>query len=258
MMIHIILLFFVGIVFGSFLNAWVWRTHVGLSVLRGRSLCPSCRIPIRWFDNIPLVSFLLLWGACRSCRRPISFQYPLVESMSGILFVVLGVWAWQTGVSISSPLFLIYGAVTYILLFVFMYDVLYREIPDIATLYPAAILFIITLVFGWQSWSSMLLGIVIAAGFFWLQYAVSGGRWIGGGDVRLGVLMGVVLGYPRVIAALMIAYVVGALVSLMLVALKKKHMASETPFGTYLALATFVMMLWGEQIIGWYIRMISL
>ncbi len=249
------ILFILGLFLGSFLNAWMWRTRVGKSVAKGRSMCPQCKKQLSWRDNIPLLSFLFLKGKCRYCKKPISWQYPLVEFLTALLFTLSAIrypvseGIFQVGLAYEL-------ALVFFLVAVFTYDFLYKEIWDKWTTIPAIGFFVIALTFGWQSWQSMLLGVAIGAGFFLLQYVVSKGKWIGGGDIRLGVLMGVVLGWPLILVALMLAYIGGAMVSVILLALKKKQLASETPFGTYLAVATLVAYFYGGDIIAWYMKLL--
>ena len=247
----IVLFFITGLLFGSFLNAWVWRTREGLSVLKGRSVCPSCKKELTWAENIPLLSFLLQRGECKRCKKPISWQYPLVELTIGLLFAFA---AWQHGGNIE---FILRDSfIIFFLTFVFVYDLRYQEIWDRMTMWPAFMLLIATAVFGWHSWRSVLLGVIVGAGVFLLQYIVSKGKWIGGGDIRLGMFMGVILGLPLTVLAIFLAYVGGALFILPFLIFGKKKFASKIPFGTYLSVATVVAMFWGESILEWYVGFI--
>ncbi|PIT86639.1 MAG: hypothetical protein COU33_02005 [Candidatus Magasanikbacteria bacterium CG10_big_fil_rev_8_21_14_0_10_43_6] len=245
------ILFAIGLLCGSFLNAWVWRTRAGISVVRGRSLCPHCKKTIAWFDNMPVLSFLILQGKCRACRASISWQYPVVEVVMGLLFASLAFFYSSVNVSLVRD-----ACLVFVLVAVFVYDFLYKEIWDRWTTIPAALFALDALIRGSMSWQSMGIGIAIAAGFFLLQYVVSHGKWIGGGDIRLGVFMGVVLGWPGILVALMLAYISGAAVSIFLIFLKKKALASETPFGTYLAVATLVTYFYGMDMLAWYLRLL--
>lgn len=255
-MIHLsFALFLLGLLIGSFLNAWIWRTRHEKSIAKGRSMCPYCGHTLQVIDLIPVVSYLLLKGKCRYCRKDISVQYPLVEIATGLLFFGVGILYQNQAVSHAA---LVRDMVIVALLVaIFVYDFLYMEILDRMTTIPAFILFILSLVFGWNEWWPMLVGMGIGAGFFWLQYVLSKGKWIGGGDIRLGLFMGVLLGYPRVLLALFISYVIGAIVSLVLVFIKKKQLASETPFGTYLTIGTFIAFFWGNIIVDWYISLLG-
>ncbi len=244
-----------GLLFGSFMAAWMYRQRHGTSVAKGRSACPHCDTLIFWYDNIPVISFALLQGSCRSCGTSISWRYPITEALTGMLFLVVTTLHLQSG---YDPLILARDLViVFFLLYVFLYDLWYMEIWSEQTVYPAIALFFCSMLFGWMSVGSMLLGVCIGAGFFALQFVISRGRWIGGGDIRLGVLMGVVLGWQMTILALMLAYMIGAVVVIPMVLLGKKKMAEETPFGTYLTVSTFLVMLFGGSILTWYIQLIS-
>lgn len=247
--------FVFGLIAGSFLNVCIWRARENLSIIRGRSLCPHCRRQLMWHDNIPLLSFILLKGKCRFCAQLISLQYPLVEMAAGLLFL-LAAWRYHGNEIFVTPEMVRDWLIICFLIFIFAYDLKYREILDSVTIIPAIIFYLFAVSMHWQNWDDLLLAAVIGGGFFFIQYLVSQGKWIGGGDIRLGVLMGVILGWPKIILALALAYLAGAAVSLILIWFKKSALKSETPFGTYLVIATFVAMYWGDKIIGWYLGLL--
>ncbi len=247
----VITFFFTGILFGSFLNAWIWRTKEGMSVLKGRSICPACKKSLTWKENIPLVSFFLQRGKCSECKQKISWQYPIIELCIGIIFAFV---AWFHAENLE---FIFRDAfILFFLAFVFIYDLKYQEIWDRMTIHPAAVLAVASIWFGWLSIPSMLIGILVGMGFFLLQYLVSKGRWIGGGDIRLGLFMGIILGWPLILLAIFFAYVGGAILVLPFLIMGKKQFASKIPFGTYLALSTAVTIFWGQHILDWYLGMI--
>ena len=256
--LYYIFIFIIGLSFGSFLNAWIYRTRENIRISNDRSFCPVCHHNLHWYDNIPLFSyFILLHGKCRYCKNQISGFYPLVEFITAGIFVLVVAIYPNSYLIIFSPELIRDLIVAYLLIFIFIYDLRYQEILDRVTVIPAVLLFAFSLSMGWFSWQDMALGAVIGGGFFWAQYMLSGGKWIGGGDVRMGVFMGIILGWQNVIFALLLAYVIGAIVSLFLLAFKKSNIKSEVPFGTFLALATFVAMFWGGQIVNWYLGLLS-
>lgn len=189
------------------------------------------------------------------CKNTISRQYPIVEFCMGATFVIVA-FLRSDPVAFITPELVRDWVLVFILAFVFLYDLNYGEILDGATIPTSLILFAFSWSMGWQTWSDMMIGLAIGAGFFGLQFVMSKGKWVGGGDIRLGLLMGVILGWPNILFALMLAYVLGAIVSLILVAIKKKNLKSETPFGTYLAVATFIAMMWGDVVVGWYVGLL--
>ena len=249
-----IIIFFLGLALGSFLNSWIWRAHENFKIVNGRSMCPACRRQLAWYENIPVLSYLFLKGRCRTCKKSIPKHFTFVEIGAALIFVFM---AWENlNDSMVTPA-LFFRNITFVILLIiiFVYDWLYQEIlPEVVWFGALAGLFF-NIYLGY-SLVSMLIGLSVAGGFFFLQYAVSSGKWIGGGDVRMGIMMGVWLGWPVVLAALFLAYAAGAVGGLLLIAYGKKQLTSATPFGTYLAAGTFVALLWGERIIGWYMGLL--
>jgi len=244
-----------GLSFGSFLNSFEWRLKQGRSVLKERSMCPSCGMPVRWYDNIPVISFVILGGRCRDCQVKFSWQYLAVELWMGLVFVFI-FWFEFNAVQYFSPVIFLQWFIVWVLTFIFIYDLKYMEVVDSVTLGAAGIIFILGGFVFWNNFTSMLIGVAIGAGFFLLQFVISKGKWVGGGDIRIGLLMGVILGWELLLVALWIAYVIGAIVGVGLLITKKKGMKSEVAFGTFLTVATFFTMFWGEPIIDWYLRLI--
>lgn len=247
----LVFIFLLGAIFGSFLNALMWRIHERKSITRGRSMCPSCHTELRAFELIPIFSFLVLRGKCRNCLEKISWQYPLVEFFVGFLFVLV-----YQFVGAEPTLLTCYWYLVLVLTIVFVYDLRYQLILDSVVLPATAIVLVANIVHAPAAWPLYVVGLLLGGGFFLLQFVVSHGRWIGGGDIRLGAFMGALLGWKLLLVALFLAYIVGAVISLVLVGLKKRSMASKTPFGTYLSVATFVTLLWGQQLLDWYLGLV--
>ncbi len=256
----ILLFFLIGICFGSFANVIVDRTENGKNI-NGRSKCDFCGYQLKWFDNIPIVSFLILKAKCRKCRKKLSWQYPAVELFTGIVFAIS---AWQLGVSqfFESPLFLVSSLLLMITAFLFVlvivWDLKYMIIPNelvIAGIVVTILIFGIRFfidpceIFDWNCfWVSGILGAVVMTGFFWILYAVSKGKWIGGGDVKLAVWLGLLIGLKMVYPALMIAYIVGVIVAIFLIIRGKKGMKSQLPFGPFLILGAYVVVFFQDQL----------
>lgn len=244
------LIFVAGTAIGSFVNVVILRTRAKTSVADGRSKCMGCQLSLSPRDLVPVVSFLALRGKCRSCKVPISIQYPLVELSAGLLFVLAFL---NDGLGLA---FVRDAAFLSVLLVIFVYDLRYMEIPDRFTIPAMAFALVANLYLGF-AWTSLALGAVVAGGFFLAQYVLSKGAWIGGGDIRLGALMGLMLGLPSTVAALFVAYVVGAIYAGWLIATKKGSANTQVPFGTFLSFATVVSMFWGDGIVGWYLGLIG-
>ena len=252
----ILFLFFVtGLIIGSFLNVVVYRLKDGETFL-GRSFCRSCRHQIRWYDNIPLLSFLWLYGKCRDCQATISWQYPLLELITGVFFLLAGHYFFSPldqGTWLETGWLL--GVISLMVTIAF-YDLRTMEIPIVlliaaavwtglylsVTLYLAVQsfetidgLFLLTSHFG----QGMIGGMVVGAFFFALVFA-SKETWMGWGDVWLGAVSGMVVGFSAVLFMLTLSFGVGALVGITAIVLKKKGLKSQIPFAPYLVLGTLL------------------
>lgn len=245
----IIFMSLLGLSLGSFINVVVIRLPQGTSLF-GRSACPQCEYQLRWYDLFPILSYLLLAGQCRNCTKRISAQYPIVEASTALLYALLGWWLY------ASPLQLgIISVYTGLLIALFLYDYKYYLLPDFLTLPGIAAGIIGSIILQVSLWS-IVSAICIGGGIFLLQYLISKGRWIGGGDIRLGAMMGAMLGFPNIIAALFIAYMLGACVALPLLVRRQKNMTDALPFGTFLTAATFICLLFGQELVDWYVTTI--
>jgi len=264
--------FLFGLIIGSFLNCLIWRLHKKESMM-GRSYCPKCLQKIFWYDNIPLFSFAFLGGKCRHCRKKISWQYPLIELTTGVLFVVAFLLNFQFSPEASgfntisndsifqflNPIFAINllrdWYIIAIMTIIFIYDLRWYLILDIVTLPACVVIFLLNLALG-ITWQNMLISGIIGGSFFLIQFLISRGKWIGGGDIRLGLLMGITLGWPLVLVAILLAYFVGSLVGVGLILNKKKQWGSQIPLGIFLSTATIITLFWGEAIINWYLNLL--
>jgi len=249
-------IFLFGLSIGSFLNCVIYRLESKKS-LSGRSFCPRCKHTLSWQDLFPVFSYLFLKGKCRYCRAKISIQYPIVEIITGLIFLLI--FNFQFSIFNEFPIyqflniaFLFYIAC--VLIIIFIYDLKYYIIPD-KVLFPAIA---ISLVYDFININHLLnffLAALIASGFFLIIFLISRGRWMGFGDVKLAVLMGLLLGVLNVSLALFLAFFFGGIIGIVLMVYKKKNLKSEIPFGPFLIIGTFLAMLWGPQIINWYLKL---
>jgi len=259
-----------GLVMGSFLNCIIYRLQTGEGFLKGRSFCPHCRHALSWQDLIPVFSFLILKGKCRYCQKPISWQYPLVELATGIIFLLI-VWNLEFGICLEFGIWnlLFYLLISCFLIIIFVYDLKHYIIPD-AVIYPAiAIAFLYQLfrmlnfvnwnLFGiWNVESGILRPIssaFLASLFFLAIVFLSQGKWMGLGDVKLAFLMGLFLGFPNILVALFLAFFIGAIIGIGLIISGKRTLKSEVPFGPFLITGTFIALFWGNQITNWYLSL---
>lgn len=252
-----------GLAVGSFLNVVIARLPAGQRI-SGRSRCPRCGQPIVWWQNIPLLSFFVLSRRCSSCGKPISWQYPAVEAATAVLFALVAVKyaalivIGQDQSFILHTLFLILRDWFFVavLVVIFVIDLRHYLILDIVTLPAAAAALAVNMLLG-KSLAELVIGGILGVGFFAVQYALSRGRWIGDGDIRLGLLLGVMLGWPGLPLALFVAYCVGALVGLLLIAAGVKQFGSRVPLGTFLAAGGAAALLYGEPMLRWYLAVVG-
>lgn len=256
--------FILGLCFGSFVNVLVLRLKRDESLL-GRSRCLACLKQLHWYHNLPLVSFVALRGRCAYCRAPISWQYPMVELACGLLWLMgylvfaQAAPATCSPLSVPCPLFNVvtFGLFASLLLALFVFDVRWYELPDELTLPGIALGLALNLARGYAP-LELLAATAIGAAFFLAQYAVSRGKWVGSGDVRLGAMIGAMAGtYVGLTVTLLLAYVAGSLVGLVLVALRRKNLESQLPFGAFLAPAALVSLLWGQGLWQWYLGLLG-
>lgn len=263
-----ILSFILGAIIGSFLSVIIYRVrHNKKGISTGRSICTHCNKQLKVRYMLPLFSWLILRGKCGYCNKKISSHYFLLELMTGLLFVVAFL-KWNFLVITPSTItpeitnlnfdwFALKMYLLHVLIFsffslIFFYDLLYKEVPDRFSLTSAAIAFSGNIVLGLQTIPSMLIGAALLGGFFLLQFIISKGKWIGGGDIRLGILMGFLLGYKLGILALILAYAVGSLVSISLLVQKKVKGKTEIAFGPFLIIGSLIAIFYGPLIIDWY------
>lgn len=261
-----------GLIIGSFLNVVAYRVPIKMSVVHPRSACPTCKNPIASYDNIPVISWLLLRGKCRHCKTPIPDRYPLVEAMTGIAWVITGLWAWQPGFLDSTgtaplinpllPLVLILVSVGIAL---WLIDLDHMILPDVLVLplYPIAVLGLAAAGLATGDWpiARALLSMLVWFAVFAVLYFGSLGRAMGFGDVKLAPVLGLVLGWigwgPSVIG-IFAGFVVGGLYGLTLIARKKAGRRSRVPFGPFLLLGAYVGMLAGDSVWNWYLNMMGM
>lgn len=231
-----LLVFLFGLIMGSFFNAVVWRFPRHLSLVRTRSVCVHCGRQLNTADLIPVLSFLLLRGRCRTCKRPIPWHYPLVEISTGlILLLPLAMWG-------LSWTFVLAAVLALLLELLFLFDLRYSVLPDEVALPALLVGTLVGLATG-QRFESLALGGILGAGFFGFQYLVSRGRWIGAGDIRLGALMGLMLGWRNLLLALYLSYLIGATVSIVLILSRRRRWRGQMPFGTVLTAIAFILLL---------------
>ena len=236
----LIILFIFGTAVGSFLNVLIDRIPAGLPLFIDRSHCDRCKHTLSWYDLIPILSWVLLGAKCRYCKAPISIQYPVIEAITGLVFVL-------------SYYFPIYSVSFTIILFslliaLFMTDLKYYLLPD-KLMYPLlGVSAIALLIYEPSQLITHIISAVLAAVFFVMLIVISRGKGMGWGDVMYGLLLGILLGHPGTIVALYIAFLTGALVSVVLLVARKKKFGQIIPFGPFLILGTVISLYFSNYI----------
>jgi len=240
-----------GLMIGSFLNVCIARIPEGESIVSPGSRCPRCRTPIRWYDNLPVLSYLVLGGKCRSCQQPISARYPAVELITAIAFALQAFHVGDDFVLLASRL--IFTAIL-IVLFGTDYDV--QRLPNVLTL-PGLV---IGLAFSAvqppglrDAMIGALLGAGILQGIRLAWYALRGVEGMGFGDVKMLAMIGAFLGWRNVIVVLFFSSLAGAIVGVALTVTGRQAMSTKLPFGTFMAVAAFAASLYGERLAAWYL-----
>jgi prepilin signal peptidase PulO-like enzyme (type II secretory pathway) len=244
MFLQFIFIFALGTVFGSFVSALTWRYPRDISTMHGRSLCPKCRDQIRWFDNIPLLSFLFLRGKCRNCKRNISLRYPLIELATGLGFVAILYFATTVqDTVIFTILFLILEAI-------FIIDLEHQIIPDSFVFTGIVIALMYFFIKGTFPISNFLVGLT-ASVFLLLIHLITKGRGMGLGDVKFAVFGGFLVGSRLFLIWLFLAFLTGAVTGIILILGKKAGMKSHIAFGPFLVAAIPLTFVYGEKILFW-------
>lgn len=256
-------LFLFGAIFGSFAGAMVWRLKTGRDIAKDRSECEHCHHKLSAPDLIPLVSWLYLRGKCRYCHKPIGWSALLLEIGLGLVFAASYLlWPYPISAPLEIVYFLFWLLACVLLAILFVYDLRWYLLPD-KIIWPLAAIGAILFVFravinGWsvdQAVWEFALAFIPVSGVYYLLYRVSDGRWVGFGDVKLGIFIGLALGWTGALLTLVLANFIGLLVVLPGLLSGKFSRSSEIPFGPFLIVATLITMLVGQYIIGWYMQL---
>ena len=238
------LIFIFGITIGSFLNVCIYRIPRGETVVTTPSHCMTCGHKLRWFELLPLFSYIFLRGRCRSCKSQISPQYPIIEAVNGLLYVL--VFA-VNGLNLIS---IIYALFTSALLVLTVIDWRTYEIPISINIF-ILVLGCLKVVLDFNNFLDYLIGFFIVSGFLLVLYMITKGRAIGGGDIKLMAVAGLLLGWQLIVLAFLIGCVLGSI--LHLIRMKVSGADRMLAMGPYLSAGLFIAMLWGNDFIKWYL-----
>lgn len=244
--IFYIFAFLYGIVIGSFLNVCILRIPLRESIAGSRSHCLHCGYQLKWYDLIPLFSYLFLGGRCRKCKEHISWQYPIIEGVNGILYVLIFcVKGWGADA-------VIYCLFTSALLALSVIDFRTYEIPLGFNIF-ICVLGVFHLFLHRSQWKEYLIGFVLVSGIFEIIFLLSKGRAIGGGDVKLMAAAGLLIGWRMAYLAMVLGCVIGSVIHLIRMKVTKEgHVLA---MGPYLAIGIFLSVMWGEQFLNWYVSL---
>lgn len=235
--------FLVGLCIGSFVNVLLVRLGKKGGIFLGRSECPHCSAVLKWYDLIPVLSFILLKGRCRNCKKKISKIYPLVEIATACLslFTVFKIGA-------LSWFFLFNGLIISLFFVLVLFDILYRTLPNKIVLLLLLAVLAKDFIFGWSNIKNLLFTALILGAFFAIMYLASRGRWLGFGDVKLVFIIGLLFGYPFGYLAITAAVWLAALIGIALMAANKAGLKTALPFGAFMAGASIAFIIFQNEI----------
>jgi len=239
----------IGLVIGSFLNVCIHRLPRRTSIVSPGSQCPQCGYVLRWYDNVPVLSYVLLGGRCRGCKARIAARYPIVELITMAVFVAHGL---VFGIDIMLVPRLLFACALIVL---FAIDLEHHLLLDVITL-PGIVVglaFSLLLPPGIQS---AVIGVLVGGGVLWLigeaYYRYAGEEGMGGGDVKMLAMIGAFLGWKLAVLTLVFSSLAGSIVGLLVIATRRGGMKYALPYGTFLAIGALVASLFGDQIVAWY------
>ena len=248
---EIILIFILGLIVGSFSNVCIYRIPKNESIIYPASHCPKCSSPIKPVDNVPILSYILLKGRCRNCKKKISIQYPSVELLTGLIYLIIYL---IYGLNIQTLIYIILSSALIIIAFI---DLNEQVIPEVISLPGMAIGLILSVFVSYISFINSVLGIVIGGGIILVIRLVGSlifkKESMGIGDIELAAMIGAFLGWRYIAISLFLGFFLGALIGIILILSKIKGREDVVPFGPFIVLGSLITLLWGEKIITWYI-----
>ena len=241
-----VILVLYGIIIGSFLNVCIYRLPKKENIVTTRSHCMHCGYQLRWYDLIPLFSWLALGGKCRSCKTNISVQYPVIEALNGVLYLII---FWRCGVCVET---LLYCLMASALLALSVIDFRTFEIPVGFNIFIAG-LGLVRVLTDLPNWKEYAVGVFVISVPLYMIYIITKGRGIGGGDIKLMAASGLLLGWQCNILAFIMGCIIGSAVHLLRMRLTKAN--HVLAMGPYLSIGIYICALWGTQMLEWYLSL---
>ncbi len=247
-----IFVFLIGSCIGSFLNVCIYRLPLEKSIISPPSACPKCNHQIKWYENLPIISYIFLGGKCSQCKEKISIRYPFVELLTGVLsllsFMKFG----------PTPLFFINTLLIHSLIVITFIDLDHQIIPDIISLPGIIIGFLFSFIPGGITWSDSIIGILLGGGLFYgvalLFYLLFKKEGMGGGDIKLLAMLGAFLGWKSVPFVIFASALVGAIGGISFIIISKSKESVPIPYGPYLAFAALIYLFYGKEIVSFYLQ----
>ncbi len=250
-----ILAFVFGTCIGSFLNVCIYRIPAAMSIVHPGSSCPRCKTMIPFYDNIPIVSYLLLMGRCRSCGLPIAIRYPMVELLTGLFALACSL---SFGPTLHGLVVFAFIATLIVVTFI---DLDHRIIPDTISLPGIPIFFLGSLAVPTVTWQSSAMGILVGGGSLfavaWGYQRLTGREGMGGGDIKLLAMIGAVVGWQGVLFTIFAASAIGTLIGVLAMVRSGKGMRLAVPFGPFLSAGAVIYLFFGAKLIFWYFSLLA-
>jgi len=245
------IIFTIGLVIGSFSNVCIYRIPRNESLVWPGSHCPKCSKPIKFYDNIPLISYIILKGKCRNCGEPIPLQYPIVELATGLFYLALYLFY---GLQLIALVYMMLCSVLIIISFI---DLKVEIIPDTISLPFIVIGFVLSFFLRYINPLDSMLGIITGGGSL-LLVAIFGSKLfkkeaMGGGDIKLAAMIGAFFGWKLTLLSLFLSFFLGSIIGIIVLAASKDKSNNIIPFGPFIALGAMISMFWGNAIIHWYL-----
>jgi leader peptidase (prepilin peptidase)/N-methyltransferase len=239
-----------GLMLGSFMNVCIYRLPRGLSPVRPRSGCPKCGHMIAWYENVPVVSYLVLRGRCRKCRAPISPMYPIVEFITGAVFLAGYLYYGP------SALLIVRLAFAWAMIALFVIDYQHQILPNVITV-PGMVIGLLANFLAGPGWVASIIGAAVGAGSLYaiaeIYYRVRHEEGLGMGDVKMLGMIGAFLGWKLVLLTLVLSSFLGSIIGVFVVVSRKESLKYAMPFGTFLAVGALVASVVGDAILDWYL-----
>ncbi|MBC2710673.1 MAG: prepilin peptidase [Desulfosarcina sp.] len=249
-----ILTFIFGTCIGSFLNVCIYRIPASLSIVHPGSSCPRCKTMIPFYDNIPILSYLLLMGKCRNCRAPIAIRYPFVELLGGLFALAC---TMSFGPTLHGIVVFAFIATLIAVAFI---DLDHRIIPDTISLPGIPLFFLAALAVPTVTWQASAIGILAGGGSLftvaWVYQLMTGREGMGGGDIKLLAMIGAMIGWKGILFTLFAASAIGTIVGMLAMIQSGKGMKLAIPFGPFLAMGAIIYLFFGDTLISWYLNML--